>query len=299
MDFENNNTNQQEPVEEVTQETVEEVTEYTGCDEELSQEVTDEEYEQMMEEIPEEEAQEVPVKKDGFKEFIADLKDKAVCKILFLFAAVGFIFPFFSEYEKGIVSTFTTGIDTFKPYMFLASVEVDRSWVLIAAFAFAVLGFVLTVALKNEIRNIAGFICSAASAVCMGIFAYMLPSMFGDAVTKFLVDLSAAYSEMYGMAIDLTKDADMFELKALPSTGFWFVTAILAVLMVYFVAQIISDSKKKAVAEMTLTEGEFPEDFDEEIYDEEVAAEIEAALEEAAQATEEAAEEVAKETTEE
>jgi len=287
MDFENNNTNQQEAVEEVTEET-----QYTGCDEELSQEITDEEYEQMMEELPEEE---LPEKKDGFKEFIADLKDKAVCKLLFLFAAVGFIFPFFSEYEKGVVSTFTTGIDTFKPYMFLASVEVDRSWVLIAAFAFIVLGLVLTVAFKNEIRNIAGFVCSAASAVCMGVFAYMLPSMFGDAMTKFLVELSNAYSEMYGMAIDFTKDADMFELKALPSTGFWYVAAILAVLIIYFVFQIISDSKKKAVAEMTLTEGEFPEDFDEEIYDEDVAAEIEAALEEAAQETEE----VAEETTEE
>ena len=287
MDFENNNTNQQEPVEETTQ--------YTGCDEELSQEVTDEEYQQMMEELPEDIVEEIPVKKDGFKEFIADLKDKAVCKLLFLFAAIGFIFPFFSEYEKGVVSTFTTGIDTFKPYMFLAAIEADRAWVLIAAFALAVLGFILMIALKDEIRNIAGFVCSAVSAVCMGIFAYMLPSMFGDAVNKFLVELSQAYSQMYGMEIDLTKEVASFELKALPSTGFWFVTAILVVLAVYFVSQIISDSKKKAVAEMTLTEGEFPEDFDEEIYDEDVAAEIEAALEEAAQATEE----VTEETTEE
>ena len=110
MEFENNNTNQQEPVEETTQ--------YTGCDEELSQEITDEEYEQMMEEIPEEEYEvapdEAPEKKDGLKEFIADLKDKAVCKLLFLFAAIGFIFPFFSEFEKCAVTTFTTGIDSFK-----------------------------------------------------------------------------------------------------------------------------------------------------------------------------------------
>jgi len=278
MDFENNNTNQQEAVEEVTEET-----QYTGCDEELSQEITDEEYEQMLDDGFEE----IVEKKNGFKEFIVDLKENAVSKILFLFAAIGFIFPFFSEYEKGIVSTFTTGIDTFKPYMLLTSVEVGRAWVLIAAFAFVVLGLVLTIAFKNEIRNIAGFICSTAAAICMGVFAYMLPATFKDAVTKFLVDLSAAYSEAYGMAIDFTKDAEMFELKALPSTGFWFVVAILVVLIVYFVTQIISDSKKKAAAEMTLTEGEFPEDFDEEIYDEDVAAEIEAALEDAAQATEE------------
>ncbi len=285
MDFENNE-NVQEPVEEV----VEETTEYTGCDEELSQEITDEEFEEMMEELPE--------KKNVFKDFITGLKDKAVCKMLFIFAAVGFIFPFFSELEKGVANTFTTGIDMFKTYMFLGSVESGRSFVLIAAFAFIVLGLILTVFLKNEIRNIAGFVCSAVSAVCMGVFAYMLPSKFADATTKFLVELSKAYSEMYGMEIDFTKDAEMFELAARPSSGFWFVAAILAVLVIYFIAQIVIDSKNKAAAEMTLIEGEFPEDFDESEYDQDAADRIEAALEEAAEATEEAAE-VVEEATEE
>ncbi len=271
MDLEKKN-NQQEPVEE---------TQYTGCDEELSQEVTDEEYEEVMGEI----YQEYPENNSSLKGIIAHLKDQAVCKILFIFAAIGFIFPFVSEYMGKEPAFFLNGIDLFKKHMlvqYFGMDEIGKSWLMIAAFAVIVLGFILTVLLRRELRNIAGFVCSAVSGACMGVYAYMLPIIYNESVQRSLVKLSEIYTQQYrseissyyesmGMPIDsatletikvdLTNVADRQalgiqfpEFKAAPSTGFWFVVAILAVLAIYFIVQIVIDSKRRANAVMAFYE---------------------------------------------
>ncbi len=288
MDFENENN--QPEVNESAAETQENTQEqYTGCDEDLSEELTDEEYEKMVADVMGE-----PEKKASFFDFIHELKNQAVCKLIFLFAAIGFIFPFFTVSCDGqLHNTYsTTGISTFKDLVYsvggYGDLFVSRQWILIAAFAIIIIGLILTVFFKNEIRYIAGLVCSLASAACIGVFYYMMPTLLSDSMNTFLTRLSKDISSAYGTTIDLTDSATLSEmkldlsgLKAIPAAGMYFVFALLIINAIYFIVQLSANSKKKAAVEMTLTEGEFPEDFDETLYNEESGQESQGVEEEA------------------
>lgn len=269
MDLEKENNNPMENSED-TENTQEQ---YTGCDEDLSEEITDEEYEEMLSEIEE------PEKNKSKVSFISGLKDKAVCKLLFLFAAIGFIFPFFTVSCDGEIynAYSTTGISAFKDMSYnlgeWGDLAVSKQWILIAAFIVIVIGLLVTVFFKDEVRYIGGLVTSLISAACIGVFYYMMPTILSDSMNSFLTDLSKDVSSLYGTTIDLT-DADtltqmgldMSGLKAVPAAGMFFVFALLIINAIYFIVQLSISGKNKAAAEMTLIEGEFPEDFDETEY---------------------------------
>ena len=296
------NENKELEVTPVAEENLENTQEqYTGCDEELSQEVTDEQYDEFMGEV------EVAEKKpNAFVEFIKGLQNQAVCNLMFIFAAVGFILPFFTvSCDNQVFNAHsTTGFATFKKMTFAlgeyGNVTADKQLIVIAAFAFIVLGLLITVFFKNQIRYIGGLVCSVASAACLFVFYRMLPAIMNDSLTAFLKKISKELTATWGEEIDLTlaetqkqMGLDLSGLKPIAAMGLYFVLAILAINAIYFIVMLIIDSKKKADEDIDI-EAMFGKA--EEVGEEAVEEIAEETVEEA---IEEAAEETAEETTEE
>ncbi|MDD4690172.1 MAG: hypothetical protein PHE51_10565 [Eubacteriales bacterium] len=301
MDLDNTN-NQDNVSEEVVEEVVETTEDYTGSDEDANLEITEDQYNEILE------LEETP-KKPGF---FAELKNQAVCKLLFLFAAIGFIFPFFTVSCDGETynAYSTTGIATFNKMAYnlgeYGEMFANRQFITIAAFAIVVIGLILVVLLKGEARNIVGLVCSIGATACLGVFTFMLPTLLDDTVSKFLVKLGKELTKAYGTTINLTDPATMKQmgidtsaLKAVPTTGLYFVLALLVINFIYFLCMVIGASKRKANVDVTLSEGELPAGFDEAEYEEFAGIEEIDNADEEADAKSDEEVEIAEEKTEE
>ncbi len=192
------------------------------------------------------------VKKTSFRE---DLSKQAVAKIFFLFAGIGFFFPFFTVACQGQSTGLTfKGIDLLKgtkiPIQQGMDLPIPKQPLIIAAFAVIVIGLILTVFLKGMPRYIAGAVCSVIPASIMVVFAIILQQTIIDEFTRII-------STEFKME-DPSQLGNMSEISPIFEAGYYFVLSLLIINFIYFIVQIALESKRQANKVMQFEgEGDF------------------------------------------
>lgn len=203
--------------------------------------------------------------------FFSELSKQAVCKLFFLFAGIGFFFPFFTiscmNAETGALQDSgypaLTGLDMIAgkkvPFLDLfygSTITADngleplltRSALVLAAFAVICLGLILTLIFKGKLRSIFGLICSGASAIILGIFAFTLNNILRGSILSYLQSATMTdFLAQYGLDPTSEEALQMFNLESMYGvlgTGFWFVMSLMVINFIYFLVMLIKGDRK-------------------------------------------------------
>lgn len=195
--------------------------------------------------------------------FWKDLSHQAVSKIFFLFAGIGFFFPFFTVACQGQnTGLFMKGFDLVlgtKIPTQIGEIPVASNPLMIAIFAVIVVSLILSVFLKGMARNIAGAICSIIVTVSMAVFAIVLPQAIIDTIKNVVVSFKLG---------DPSQLPDLSGITPVLEPGFYFVIALMVVNFIYYIVQIAMDSKRRAKEVMEFEGIAFEEEFEEPEWEE-------------------------------